>query len=277
MTKISIRNLVFVSLAAIILGNMLWFGKKHNKIRVEFVESGKNKPFAVSMIPIEQLPETFEIATTLDIADKKWSVVDATPKLKSDFERSGKLRVILSAVQMVDPNDILFSLPTINDKMCVLKKINSLDGMLVIHEDDWRQVEFISEKLLEDVKTEVNSIKSIYETKRKGVGFSGMHIRKLTEVPIEDGLIPYTELKNHLDIGKEYSGFGISSCMAVAEHSFAFETHDGLQFYGVLSEKGNVVFLCLTNSDGIVAKCGEIIKAFHLIGVDWCRYQIIRS
>lgn len=69
----STRNLVLASVAVIILGVMLWFGKKHDKISVEFVESGKDKPFAVSMVPIGQLPETFEVATTLDIADKKWS------------------------------------------------------------------------------------------------------------------------------------------------------------------------------------------------------------
>jgi len=106
------------------LGVMLWFGKKHDKIRVEFVESGKDKPFAVSMVPIGQLPDTFEVATTLDVADRKWSVVEAIPKLRNDFERSGKLRVVLAPVHMVNPKDILFSLPTLNDRMCVLQKSN---------------------------------------------------------------------------------------------------------------------------------------------------------
>ncbi len=277
LAKSSARNLVLVSLAVTILGFMLWFGKKHDKIRVEFIESGKDKPFAVSMVPIGQLPETFEAATTLDIADKKWSVVDATPKLRSDFERSGKLRVVLSPVQMVNPKDILFSLPTINDRMCALQKTKSLDGMLVIHEDDWRQVEFISEKLLGDVDTEIKGIRTVYETKRKGVGFTGMHIRKLIETPILDGVIPYSALKNLFSVSEEFSGFGISSYMAVAEHGFAFETTDGLRFYGVLNQDGNVVFLCLATTEGLADKCRDMMRTFHLVGVDWCRCQTIRN
>ena len=68
--------------------------------------------------------------------------------------------------------------------------------MFVIHEDDWRQVEFVSDELLGDVETEIADISTIYENKRKGAGFTGMHIRKLIERPIDDGAIPYTALKN---------------------------------------------------------------------------------
>ena len=272
-----IEILVITLLAVGIIGVVFGLTRKHDKIRVEFVETGKEKPFAVSMVPIGQLPDTFEVATTLDISGKKRSVVDAAPKQKSDFEKSGKLRVVLSQLQMVNPKDILFSLPTINDRMCALQKAKSLDGMLVIHEDDWRQVEFVSDKLLGDVETEITSIRAIYKTKRKGVGFTGMHIRKLIETPIDDGVIPYPALKNLFTISKEFSGFGISSYTAVAEHSFAFETQNGLRFYGVLSQKNNIVFLCLANTDGFADKVSEIMKTFHLVGVDWCKCQTIRN
>jgi len=272
----SARNLVILLLAVGIVGIMFGFARKHDKIRVEFVEEGKEIPFAVSMVPIGQLPDTFEVATTLDISGKKWSVVDAAPKQKSDFPKSEQLRAVLSQLQMVNPKDLLFSLPTINDRMCALQKAKSLDGMLVIHEDDWRQVEFVSDKLLGDVETEIRNIRTICEAKRKGVGFTGMHIRKLIEVPIDDGVIPYSALKNLLSISKEFSGFGISSYMAVAESSFAFETQNGLRFYGVLNQTSNVVFLCLANTDGFTNKVGDIVKTFHLVGVDWCKCQIFR-
>jgi hypothetical protein len=149
--------------------------------------------------------------------------------------------------------------------------------MLVIHEDDWRQVEFVSAKLLGDVETEITSIRTICETKRKGGGFVGMHIRKLIEAPIDDGVVPYSALKNLLSISKEFSGFGINTYMGVAEHSFAFETNNGLRFYGVLNQKGNVVFLCLANTDGFADKVGDLVKTFHLVGVDWCKCQTIRN
>ena len=221
---------------------MIWFSKKHDKIKVELVETGKDKPFAVSLVPIEQLPETLAVATILDIGDKKWSVVDATPKHKTEFEKTGKLRIVLTPQQMVDPKDILFSLPTINDRMCVLRKTNSLEGMLVIHEDDWRQVEFISNRLLGDIAAEINSIKAIHATSRQGSGFNKLHVRKLIEEPIDSNVVRCSELKKIFNISKEFTGFGIANPMTVAEHGFAFETTDGLQFYGVLNQESDIVF-----------------------------------
>jgi hypothetical protein len=256
---------------------MPWFNKKHDKIKVEFVESGRTEPFAVSMVPIQQLPETFEIATTLNIAEKQWSIVEATPKLRIDFEKSGKLRVVLSPIEIVNPKDLLFSLPTINDRMCALQKANSLEGMLIIHEDDWRQIEFVSEKLLRDIQAEINCIRSIYETKRQDVGFTAVHIRKSIETPIDDENIPFPVLKSFFPVSKEFRGFGVGNYMAIAENGFAFETTNGLKFYGVLNQKGNVVFLCLANTDGCADKCGELLKTFRLVGVDWCKCKIFEN
>ena len=269
------RKLMLAFPVLIILCLMLWFGKKQNKIRVEFLENGKDKPFAVSMIPIEQLPETFEISTTLDVSGKKWNIESATPKLRTDIERGGKLLLVLSPVQMVNPNDILFSLPTINDGMCGLQKASSLDEMLVIHEDDWRQIEFISGKLLEDIESEMKGIRIIHETKRKGPGFTGLHARKLIEKPLGGITISYFALKSLFTVSKEFRGFGFGSPMVIAERGFAFETKDGLKFYGVLNQEGVVIFLCLANTDGFADQCGKLMKMFHLVGVNWCRCQII--
>jgi hypothetical protein len=264
-------------IAAGIVGTMFGFTKKHSTVTVEFVESGQNKPFAASKVPIAQLPDSFEAATTLDIADKKWSVVDAAPKNKTEFEKSGKLRVVLAPLQMMNPKDILFSLPTINDRMFPVRKVSSLEGMLVIHEDDWRQIEFVSEKLTSDVEKEIQSIRSIYETKRKGMGFTGVHIRKLIEQPIDEDTLPYDAVKKHFTITKEFGGFGgqADGQMGIAENGFAFETTDGHRFFGILSQKRNVVFLCMAGADGFNEECKDLMKSFHLLCVDWCKGQVV--
>ena len=69
--KSAARILMILLLAVGIIGIMFGFSRKHDKIRVEFVETGKETPFAVSMVPIGQLPNTFEVATELDISGKK--------------------------------------------------------------------------------------------------------------------------------------------------------------------------------------------------------------
>jgi hypothetical protein len=257
------------------------FSSKHSKIKVEFFEAGRDRPFATSLVPIAQLPDTFELATTFDIGEQKWSVLGAVPTRKSDFEKSGKLKLILSALQMVDPNDILFSLPTINDRMFPLKKGESLEGMLVIHEDDWRQIEFVSEKFAAEVESETQSIRTIYETKRRGVGFTGLHVRKLIEKPIEEGALPYDAVKKQFTVSKEFSGFGVGGSgngdIGIAENGFAFETEEGLQFYGILDENRNVEFLCLAGAEGFNEKCKGLLGSFHLLGVHWCRAEVARG
>ena len=268
---------MLIIVAAGIVIVVFWRDKKHNEIHVEFVEVGQQHPFAASKVPIAQLPDTFEIDTTLDLDDKKWRVVDAIPKLKTEFEKSGKLTVILSPQQLVNPKDILFSLPTINDRMCALLKAGSLDRILVIHEDDWRQIEFISENLAAEVNAEILDIQAIYDTKRQGIGFTSLHVRKRIEEPIPPDAIPLAALKQLFTIAKSFAGFGLGDYKAVAENGFAFETNDGLRFYGVSNEKGNVVFLCLDGANGFPQNCTNLLRAFNLLAVNWCKCQVIRS
>ena len=42
-------------------------------------------------LPIANLPETFELETTLHLGDNEWTVVSAEPRTKLEFASSGKL------------------------------------------------------------------------------------------------------------------------------------------------------------------------------------------
>lgn len=75
-------------------------------------------------MPIDQLPKTFEIHTTLDLGEEKWSVVS-------------KQMVILAKTQLIDPKDVLFSLPTISNDIGELIDTDTLENVLILHEDDW--------------------------------------------------------------------------------------------------------------------------------------------
>jgi hypothetical protein len=273
----TVRILMFASVLMAIVGLMFWSRKpkEHDTIEVEFIKEGATEAFAVSKVPIAQLPATFELATTLDIAEKKWTVLHAQPKQKIDFQKTGRLRVILRPIALVNPKDILFSLPTINDRMCALRKAESLDGFLMIHEDDWRQIEFISESLVGDIGSEMDGIRKIFESKRKASGFTEMHIRKVIETPMAKSGISYQGLKQLFRISIDYNGFGVGQ--AAADRGFAFETKEGLQFYGVRDREGNIEALCLRHADGVAETCRDLMKDFHLVCVNWCRMQIIRN
>jgi hypothetical protein len=42
-------------------------------------------------LSIANLPETFELETTLHLGDNEWTVVSAEPRTKREFASSGKL------------------------------------------------------------------------------------------------------------------------------------------------------------------------------------------
>lgn len=46
---------------------MFGFGKDKSVIQVRFYEGKSETPFAVSNVPIDQLPDTFEIDTTMHL------------------------------------------------------------------------------------------------------------------------------------------------------------------------------------------------------------------
>jgi hypothetical protein len=61
---------------------MFGFGRKHRDIIVDFFEGDTAIPFASSKVPLEQLPDTFEIRTTLALQGEEWLVTDASPRKK---------------------------------------------------------------------------------------------------------------------------------------------------------------------------------------------------
>ncbi|WP_395372895.1 hypothetical protein [Marinicella sp. W31] len=93
------------------------FTKNHTTIEVRFFDKNSKKKFATSNMPIDQLPDTFAINTNIHIGNEKWIILNAEPINKSDFRKSEKLKLHMqkAKITQVDPNELLFSLSTIND------------------------------------------------------------------------------------------------------------------------------------------------------------------
>lgn len=87
--------------------SMFGFGKK--EVEVKFYEGKGKTPFAISNIPIEQLPDTFEIDTVMHLGNEDWIVVNAAPAEKAKFRKTGKLNLYLekSEIIQMDPNELL--------------------------------------------------------------------------------------------------------------------------------------------------------------------------
>jgi hypothetical protein len=167
---------------------MFGFFKDYKRIQVGFYKVGADKAFAPSDVPIEQLPDTFEIDTTLHLGSADWAVSKAVPPTKAEFRKSGKISLYLYQPKTanVPVSELLYSLPTISDSLPDLVHTKSLENILVVHEDDWRQIELISTRHADAVRQELASIQDIHAKHRAGSGFTTLHVRKLIIAPLSN-------------------------------------------------------------------------------------------
>lgn len=264
---------IVLTCARIKIGELLmsWFKKSKNTVTVEFIENGTTTPFAVSEVPIEQLPDTFELETDLEMKDQHWRVIQATPQNKEEFSKTEKLRIILDKVQMIDPQELLFSLPTINDEISETENV-STENLFTIHEDDWRQWEFISKKYILELKQELEAVIEIYENHKVGIGFDKVHIRELIKQPLIDKSIKIEEFGQTLNITKKSDGFGFAGSGKVKD-SFAFQIAEGMTFYGQ-TNNDLITVLCVQNNNNSIQIIEQIARKYEIVFVDWCKAEV---
>jgi len=162
----------------------MWPFTGHDVIDVKFLDAESGMSIARSSVPIAQLPDSFVPDTTLEIAGKPYSVTRADPLTKSDFRRSGRLLLHVVPILLIDPSTVLFTLPTIDERWPPMEPAPDQPAGLSMHEDDWRQVEFISSDLGAQVETELDSIREVMANARKGSGFTRIHVRDQITSPI---------------------------------------------------------------------------------------------
>lgn len=245
-------------------------------VSVQFIDASSNRVFATSEMPLDKLPETFEVQTNMFINDEEWSVEEAIPAHSKDFIQSKKLTLKLRKIEYVDPKNILFSLPTISNELPQRSNESIYkDFEHVTIEDDWRQMEFLKKSVVSKIEVEINEIEKVKQEDRIEVesGFSAYkncHIRGTIgephlEIPLEKlKRILKTEEIGSLKIKNEFvkDGFALKS---------EFST-----FYGI-EENGIVNQLCVGGyTENTPKDIDEIVQAFNLVFVGWVTCLVIR-
>jgi len=254
------------------------FGSKKNydEIDVEFFEPQAGRPFATTKSPIDQLPDTFEIRTTLHIGDDEWRIVSADPPSKGDFRKTGRLKLVLVKVrtEWIAPRDVLYGLPTISNDIAGLEPASSLENALVVHEDDWRQSEVISSRFTSLMEGEFRAIRLIYEHERAGVGFKNLHIRSAIPEPLAGVELTLDLLRSEFSSAHEYDGVAFDHAAGLIQHGFAFRNPTGLIVWGQTDAQGHPLVVCLKNVNACTLGVSfDAIDAWldtcHLVWVDW--------
>jgi len=250
---------------------------KSDKIRVEFINSLNNEVIGISEMTADQLPETFEVNTTMNLGgDNDWSVDEAIPEKSTDFIKSKHLILKMSKIELMNPKDILFSLPTISDEIAsTVPKALFNDFEYQILEDDWRQNEFLNKASINLINQEIEEIKKIWKNGKiedaSFNAFKNCHVRSLIGFPNLN--IDFENLKSLLKI-KKIGSLKFIKQKEFVENAFVFKT-EKTTYYGIVANH-IVTQLCIGEfSDETIEEINQITNEFNLLFVGWYNYEII--
>jgi hypothetical protein len=104
---------------------MQWFSQK---VRVTLIDDATDVAIATTDMFPTDLPESFDIETTLQIGDADWFVIHAEPQTREQYSKSGALTLRLRQVEMVATDTIQFS---------QLDMTERYDDNFRLGEDEW--------------------------------------------------------------------------------------------------------------------------------------------
>jgi len=250
------------------------FGKPKT-VQVTFIDVTTGTTIGTSNMPPNQLPETFEVATTMHLDNEDWTVVEAVPKHSKEFIEIGHLSLKLKKVEALDPNNLLYTIPTIANELPEKTDTSPYsDFVYSMHEDDWRQNEFLQQSARTLIDIELQKIKEIKTYHQKEVGdamvaFASCHVRDSIGMP--DLKVALADLQAKL--GPSTMG-GLKISGQYAEDGFALKT-EATTYFGTI-ENGTITQLCIGEfSEASPNEFRKIIDSFQLVLVGWVNCQVI--
>jgi hypothetical protein len=246
-------------------------------IEVTFIDDTTDESLGVTQIAANNLPDSFEKDTTINLRGADWHVLNARPKTRAQYTKSQQLILWISPVETVNPRDILYSLPSI---CAVVPELNdrSLSGTeLTLAEDDWRQFELISDRLADKVDKEIAKIQRIQDNAKAGVGWRELHIRKKPEIPIASN-IALPHLASLLKVSAKSPGITYDGSRSPITDGYSLTLNDDFAIYGV-APKGKVQVIAIGQdanippNDESIDLLHQLARKFNLNLVHWCRCQ----
>lgn len=189
-----------------------------------------------------------------------------------------------SATQMMDPNDILFSTPTIAKDLPLLDPLSEPPAAdaLTLHEDDWTQAEFLPKAMLPDIRRMLSELKTFDARNRDGPGWRNMYVREFNRVPL---IIGETALEHLQSILGARAGAAplLTSVAGVGRVRGGFTIAIGrnVHLYGYAEEGGIPVIAASLGSDpdhqGLTEAFAKLNASYDLVLVDWRQQMLLVS
>lgn len=242
-------------------------------ITLELIDASSGEVLATDEAPLHSLPERFEgVETHISLGETQYKVVGADPSSREHIAAAGRVRLLLARVPTMDPSAVRFSVPTLEDRPPPLDGPAAADA-IALHEDDWRQVEFVSPSLADAVADEVAAIHAVKATHQPGFGFDAMHVRRRVPDPLPGVSLPLREVIDALGVSAR--PLAVRGVGAVV-HGFALPLGDAL-VYGTAPD-GRVEQLAIQGvPDDVVGQLHAIALRHKLLLVEWCVPRVVRA
>ncbi|WP_257456404.1 hypothetical protein [Archangium lipolyticum] len=256
----------------------------HSTIQVRFIDANTGQSLGETAMPADKLPPSFDDVAALQIDDKSYEVVSAEPRTAAEFRETGTVRLMLRAKSLpatVNPRDILYSLPTLCDPIPAMEEGSTKQGLnvLELHEDDWRQIEFVALTLESSAEIDLRAVARIHNKHFKGAGFDAIHIRKAVPSPLEGTWLTLDELRSTLGPSASwFDGLSFQGAPGLIAGGFAVKLASGLMLYGT-QRGGRISVLALrgrestTDVEGDARLLASIATRSQLLLIDWCRVE----
>ena len=250
-------------------------------IEVTFIDELTDESLGVTHIPANNLPDLFERDTIINLSGADWNVLNARPKTRAQYTKSQQLILWIRRIEQINPNEILYSLPSICALVPAVNSRSLSGSELILAEDDWRQFELISNQVADKVDKEIAKIKYIHEHAADGVGWREMHLRKKPELPIASNMA-LTYLASMLKVTTKSPGITYDGAQSPISDGYSLILNDDFAVYG-LAPKGKVQVIAIGQDANIAPNAGSIdllqqlARKFNLDLVHWCRCLRINS
>jgi hypothetical protein len=220
-------------------------------IAVTFINDNTKEIIGKSEMKQEELPESFENSTSIQLEGIDWQVISAHPLTARDFSLSKKLTIYLQKIEYINPDKVRFTIATISNELPGLSSstLNN-DFTVKLKEDDWRQIELLPLSLLPTIQEEMQKIEEILfpeDEPEERFGFDKLHVRE--KIGTNHLIIPFDDFCESINVQAKGS-LGFQGQSGYVENGFALRSSD-YTYYGILKD-GMITELCLEqyeNSD----------------------------
>lgn len=188
-------------------------------------------------------------------------------------------------VEGIDPNKILFSLPTIaaDELEFVMPTREEFERAPQFHEDDWAQLEFFPQARLDEVKEMMLELNVFEQQHRMGYGWKKIYSRHIHRFVFPDGGAVLAALEESNAIPRLPSPILTTSSTALGQvkGGFSIRLPGPLLLYGIDSESGISVLAARMETGCDDMKLTDTFVSLNrsngLIFVDWPGQMVLAS